>query len=45
MLLSKYSSTNQNVEKESGGGATNITTMMAFQEIGDGTKGGTEYQR
>ena len=27
-----------NVEKEPGGGAINITTVMTFQEIGDGTK-------
>ena len=34
-----------NVEKEPGGGAINITTVMTFQEIGDGTEDGAEYQR
>lgn len=36
VFLFKYSSINQNVKKKSGGGAINIATMMAFQEIGDG---------
>ena len=35
-FLFKYSSVNQNVEKESGGDALNITTMMRFQKTGDG---------
>ena len=44
ILLSKYCSINQNIEKESGGGEIHITAMMSFQEIGD-RAGGTEYQR
>ena len=36
VFLFKYSSINQNVKKESSGGAISIATMMAFQEFGDG---------
>ena len=43
IFLFKYSSINQHVENESGGGAINITVMMAFQKIGDGTQGGTVH--
>ena len=42
MLLSKYSSINQNVEKESGCGVIKLIAMMTFQEIGDGTEGEAE---
>ena len=42
MLLFKYSSINQNVEKESGCGVIKLIAMMTFQEIGDGTEGGAE---
>ena len=35
-FLFKHSSFNQNVEKESGGGVINMTTIMVSQEIGDG---------
>ena len=42
MLLFKYSSINQNVEKESGCGVIKLIVMMTFQEIGDGTEGEAE---
>ena len=45
ILLCKYSSINQHVEKESGCGVIKLIAMMTFQETGDGIEGGAEYQR
>ena len=43
-FLFKHSSFNQNVEKESGGGVINMTTIMVSQEIGDGAVKAALYQ-